>query len=117
MATAASQRYDALAQFKAPAATDTAIDVRALSRTFWASVLLVGGIGVTIWLVVLIHAAVFRPHTVGLLERLAPAKAADLTLTLPSGKVELPPAGMTVLGYLSLILLGSIAAKLAAVMV
>ena len=82
----------------------------------WAFCLLAAGVGIAVWIVVLIHAAVFRPQTVGLFDRL-PGKPEDLVLTLPSGKVELPRAGMTVLGYLFVVLLASVATRLTSTMV
>jgi hypothetical protein len=115
-ASTSSKRYDPLAQFSEPPPR-APIDLRAAARTFWAFCLLVAGVGVTVWLIVLIHAAVFKPHTVGLLDRLAPSRPEDLTLTLPAGKVELPPAGMTVIGYFFLVLLTSIAARIVAMMI
>ncbi len=111
-----SSRYDPLAQFsEAPARVP--IDVRSAVRTFWAFGLIATGVGVTGWLIVLVHAAVFHPDTVGLLDRLTPSKLEELTLTLPAGKVELPSAAMIVIAYVFLILLTSIAARIAAMMV
>ena len=43
--------------------------------------------------------------------RLVPERREDLVLTLPAGKVELPPGGMTVLAYFILALLAAIGAK------
>ena len=108
-------RYDPLAQF-AEAAPHTPIDVRSAVRTFWAFALVAAGVGVTVWLIVLIHAAVFRPQTVGLLDRLTPTSIEALTVTFPAGKVELPPAVMPVIAYIFLILLTSVSARIAAMM-
>ena len=109
-------RYDPLAQFaKTPA--HTPIDMRSAVRTFWAFALVAAGVGVTVWLIVLIHAAVFHPRTVGLLDRLTPPRAEDLTLTLPAGKVELPPGILIVIAYFFLILLASIAARIGALLI
>ena len=111
-----SSRYDPLAQLsESPASVP--IDVRGAVRTFWAFGLVAAGVGVAVWLIVLVHAAVFHPDTVGLLDRLTPPKVEDLTLTLPAGKVELPSAAMIVIAYVFLILLTSIAARIAAMMV
>ena len=115
LATTSSPRYDPLAQF-AQAPPHTPIDVRSAVRTFWAFSLIAAGVGVTVWLIVLIHAAVFHPRTVGLLDRLTPTSIDALTLTFPAGKVELPPAVMPVIAYVFLILLTSIAARIAAMM-
>ena len=108
-------RYDPLAQF-AEAPPHTPIDVRSAVRTFWAFALVAAGVGVTAWLIVLIHAAVFHPRSVGLLDRLTPTSIEALTITFPAGKVELPPAGMPVIAYVFLILLASIGARIAAMM-
>ena len=108
-------RYDPLAQF-AEAPPHTPIDVRGAVRTFWAFALVAAGVGVTVWLIVLIHAAIFHPRTVGLLDQLTPASIEALTITFPAGKVELPPAVMPVIAYVFLILLTSVAARIAAMM-
>jgi len=108
-------RYDPLAQF-ALTPPHTPIDVRRAVRTFWAFALVAAGIGITVWLIVLIHAAVFHPRTVGLLDRLTPTSIEALTITFPAGKVELPPAVMPVIAYIFLILLASIGARIAAMM-
>jgi hypothetical protein len=113
--TPPSPRHDPLAQFAEPARP--AADVRTAARTFWAFGLVAVGVGVSAWLVVLIHAAVFHPHRVGLLDRLAPDSPENFALTLPAGKVVLPPDGMTVIGYVFLVLLASIAARIAAMMI
>jgi len=114
--TTSSPRYDPLAQFT-ETPPHTPIDVRSAVRTFWAFALVAAGVGVTVWLIVLIHAAVFHPRTVGLLDRLTPPRAEDLTLTLPAGKVELPPGILIVIAYFFLILLTSIAARIGALMI
>jgi hypothetical protein len=111
-----STPYDALAQF-GTSPSRTSDDARRTARTFGACVLLATGVAGALWVIVLVHAAVFRPQTVGLLNRITPANVEDLTLTLPSGKVQLPPAGMTLLGYFVLVLLASIAGKIVAAMV
>ena len=116
LVTTPSSRYDPLSQFS-EAPPRTPIDARSAVRTFWAFGLVAAGVGLTVWLTVLIHAAVFHLHTVRLLDRLAPSKVEDLTLTLPAGKVELPSAAMTVIAYVFLVLLTSIVARIAATMV
>ena len=107
---ASSTRNDLLAQFSEPAPR-APIDVRGASRTFWACGLLAAGVAVGAWLILFIHAVVFEPGKVRLLDRLVPSKVEDLTLTLPAGKVELPPALMPVIAYVFLVLLASLAAK------
>lgn len=113
---ASAQRLDPLAQFREPAPRRP-VDLRGAFRPFWAFCLLAAGIGIGIWLIVLIHAAVFDPRSVGLLDRLAPAKPEDLTMTVPAGTMTLPPAGMTVIGYFVLFLLAWIASKVVAIMI
>lgn len=115
-AVSPDERYDPLAQFRESAPRPPA-DLRGAVRTFWAFCLLAVGVGAGVWLIMLIHAAVFKPHTVGLLDRLAPSRPEDLTMTVPAGTVTLPPAGMTVIGYFLLFLLAWIAAKLIAMMI
>ena len=115
VATTPPPRYDPLAQF-AEAPPHTPVDVRRAVRTFWAFALVAAGVGITVWLIVLIHAAVFHPRTVGLLERLTPTSIEALTITFPAGKVELPPAVMPVIAYVFLILLTSVSARIAAMM-
>ncbi|HEV2294346.1 MAG TPA: hypothetical protein VGR35_10850 [Tepidisphaeraceae bacterium] len=109
-------RNDALAQFREPVPRSPA-DFRSVLRMFWAFCLLATGVGVAVWLIVLIHAAVFEPRSVGLLDRLAPTTLEDLTMTVPAGTVTLPPAGMMVIGYFLLFLLAWIAAKVVAMMI
>ena len=110
-----SAPYDALAQF-GMSPSRTSDEARRTARTFGACVLLATGVTGAVWLIVLVHAAIFRPQTVGLLNRVT-ANVEDLTLTLPSGKVQLPPAGMTLVGYFVLVLLASIAGKIVSAMV
>jgi hypothetical protein len=111
-----SAPYDALAQF-GMSPSRTSDEARRTARTFGACVLLATGVAGAVWLIVLVHAAIFRPQTIGLLNRLTPANVEDITLTLPSGKVQLPPAGMTLIGYFVLVLLASIAGKIVAAMI
>ena len=114
--TSPPPRHDPLAQFGA-APPRPPVDLRRAVHTFWAFGLIAAGVGAGVWLAVLIQAAVFHPQTVGLLDRFAPPSREDLTLTLPAGKVELPPAGMSVIAYLFLIVLTTIGARLTAVMI
>lgn len=114
--SAASSRNDLLGQFNAPPPR-APLDGRGAARTFWACFLVAAGMGVGAWLIVLIHAAVFDPHGVALLDRFAPSKPEDLTLTLPAGKVELPPALTPVIAYVFLVLFISVAAKMVAMCV
>ena len=109
-------RNDALAQFREPVPRSP-VDFRSVLRMCWALCLLATGVGVAVWLIVLIHAAVFEPRSVGMLDRLAPSTPEDLTMTVPAGTVTLPPAGMTVIGYFLLFLLAWIAAKFVAMMI
>ena len=114
--SSSSRAYDPLAQFNG-GTSGQPVDIGVAARAFCAFALLGTGVGMGVWVIVLINAVVFHPQTVGLLDRLAPARIEDLTLTLPSGKVQLPPAGMNVIGYLVLFLMTSIAARLVAVMI
>ena len=114
--TTVAPRYDGLKQFADGPPRD-AIDLRGAVRTFWAFGLVAAGVGMAIWLVLLIHASVFHPQTVGLLDRLTPSKPEALTLMLPAGKVELPPALFSVIAYVLLILLTTIAARFGALMI
>ena len=111
-----SRPYDALAQFGSTSSDRAPVDMRSAVRWFGAGLLLVTGVAGAIWLTVLIHAVVFRPHTVGLLERIAPTDVEATTLTLPAGTFHLPPAVFSVVGYLVLIALASSIAKLATAM-
>ena len=114
--TPVAPRYDALKQFTDGPPRD-AVNLPGAVRTFSAFGLVAAGVGMAVWLVLLIHAAVFHPQTVGLLDRLTPSKPEGLTLTLPGGKVELPPALFSVSAYVLLILLTTIAARLGALMI
>jgi hypothetical protein len=111
-----SRPYDALAQFGASSSDRAPVDMRAVVRSFGAGLLLVTGVAGAIWLAALVHAVVFRPHTVGLLERVAPTDVEATTLTLPAGPFHLPPAVFAIVGYLVLVALASIIAKLATAM-
>jgi glycine cleavage system regulatory protein len=107
------ERYDPLAQFMAPpAAPSEPVNAARATRVTAGCALLAASLAAGAWLVTLVHAIVFRPETVGLLQRLAPAKVEDLTLTLPAGKVELPAALTTVVAYVLVLILTSIVAKL-----
>lgn len=86
-------------------------DVRRVVRLFGGALLLSAGVAVCLWLVYVLHAAVFHPERMGMLGRLVPERREELVLTLPAGKVELPPGGMTVLAYFILALLAAIGAK------
>jgi hypothetical protein len=107
---------DPLAQFST-APQRAPVDVRGAMRALAGSLLLLTGVAGAVWLAVLVHAVVFRPYTVGLLERIAPAEVEATTLTLPAGDFHLPPAVFTVVGYLVLVALASIVAKLATAMI
>jgi hypothetical protein len=106
---------DPLAQFGASPKLAPA-DLRGAMRSLGASLLLVTGVAGAVWLAVLVHAVVFRPKNVGLLYPKAPTDVEATTLTLPAGDFHLPPAVFTVVGYLVLVALASIVAKLATAM-
>jgi hypothetical protein len=108
-------RSDALAEFDRPESKP--VDIRQLGRTLGGAVLAAVGGGLCIWLIYLIHAAVFRPEKLGFLLYLVPSEAKDLVLTLPAGTIELPPAGMAVLAYLLLIALAGIGSSVAVALV
>lgn len=86
-------------------------DVRRAVRLVGGALLLTAGVAVCLWLVYVLHAAVFHPEKMGMLGRLVPERREELVLTLPAGKVELPAGGMTVLAYFILALLAAIGAK------
>jgi hypothetical protein len=75
-------------------------------------VLLAAGLFVCLWLLHLIHAAVFRTEKLDLLVRLVPVQKEELVLTIPTGKVELPPGILRLLAYVALIPLVAIGAKI-----
>src|SRR5438477_1476367 len=88
---------DPLAQFGV-APFGPPIEFAAAARTFWAFALLAAGTSSGAWLVLLIHAVVFHPQTVGLLDRLAPSKPDGLTMNIPSCAIRFPAEWMSVLG-------------------
>ena len=87
------------------------VDVRRAARTGMGFVLLAAGLFVCLWFVHLIHAAVFRTDKLDLLVRLIPVQKEELVLTLPAGKVGLPPGILRLLAYVALIPLAAIGAK------
>jgi hypothetical protein len=104
-------RIDALAEFDRPAAAP--IDLRQATRTLLAWLLVGAGVGVSVWLVYVLHAVLFRPDSVGLIRRLVPAPE-ELVLTIPAGKIELPPGVMPAVVYVLLIVTFGIATRVAA---
>ena len=112
---AAVPRHDPLADFNAPAPTP--LDLRHAGRTFGAVTLVAAGLAVSGWLVYLVHSAAFRPEKLGALSRLVPPEAADRVLIIPAGRIELPPAGLSLLAYVLVIVLAGISTKVAVALV
>jgi len=108
-------RYDPLAEFNRPALAP--VDLRKAGRTFMGFVLMCAGIGLCGWVVYLIHAAIFRPEKLAMLTRLLPSKPEDLTITVPSGKIEYPGGWTTIVAYFLLILLIGIVGRIATALV
>jgi hypothetical protein len=104
---------DQLSQFDQPKGPPT--DVIASTRTIFAWLLTLCGLGVGGWVVYIIHRAIFNPTSLGLPLKIL--KAEDLVITMPSGKIEIPPAAATVVGYLLLVFLLAIAAKIATALI
>src|SRR5437773_3162257 len=69
------------------------------------------GLGVSGWVLFSIHAAIFHPEKIGLPLRLL--KVDDLNMTIPSGKIQLPPVAVTLAAYLVSAILIAIAGKIA----
>jgi len=63
------------------------------------------------WVLLAIHAAIFHPERLGLPLRII--RAEDLAMLIPSGKVQLPAAAITLVGYMLTVLLLAIAGKIA----
>lgn len=103
-------RHDPLAEFDR--AERPPVDVRQAVRTVMGFVLLAAGLFVCLWFLHLIHAAVFHTEKLDLLARLVPVRREELVLTLPAGKVELPPGLLRLLAYLALLPLVAIGAKI-----
>ena len=108
------RRPNRLAEFDPPPPTPP-VNVRLAARTLFSIVLLGTGMAVALWLVYLIHAAVTRADGLGIFLRFGAAAAAeDLTMTLPSGgKLTLPRVVVPAAGYLFMVLLLAIGAKIA----
>jgi len=100
---------ESLAQFTS--ASGPTLDPRATSRTLLAWLMVCVGIGVSIWLVYRIQGILLHPDRLAI--PLLPIRAEDLLMTIPSGKIQLPPAAITVVHYLVLILLLAIVGKIA----
>ena len=106
----AAPRHDPLAEFNQPAAAP--IDLRGVAKACLAWLLVGAGVGVSVWLVYVLHAVIFRPAAVGLFERLVPSRE-QMVLTIPAGRVELPPGAMPAVAYVLLIITFAIAARVA----
>jgi hypothetical protein len=107
--TAPSLLRDQLSQFDRPAAPPT--DIIAATRGIFAWILMLFGLGVAGWTVYVVHRAIFHPTTLGLPLKIL--KAEDLTIVVPNGKIEIPPAAGTAIGYLLLVFLLAIVARIA----
>lgn len=68
------------------------------------------GLGVSGWVLFSIHAAIFHPEKIGLPLRLM--KLDDLNMTVPSGKIQLPPVAVTLAAYLVTAILIAIVGKI-----
>ena len=90
-------RFDPLSEFNRPPVPG--VDAAKAARVLFGAVLLAAGVGVVIWLVVIVHQALTGPAEFGLLRRLWAPQPGDLVLTLPQGNVELPPALVAIAGY------------------
>ena len=107
--TAPRMRHDPLADFDRP--DRPPVDVRQAARTVMGVVLLSAGLFVCLWLVYLVHATVFRTDRIDLLRRLVPGQMDELVLTVPAGKIELPPGVMRLAAYVLLVPLVFLGAK------
>ena len=108
-------RYNALAEFQRNDALP--MDMRQIFRTLGGVAMSAGGLGMSIWVIYLLHTAVFRPEKLGLLDRLVSPLPADLVMTIPTGRIELPPAILPVIAYLLLVALVAIGGRVAAALV
>jgi hypothetical protein len=106
--------FDPLAEFNRPSHS---ADFGIGARTLFAAALLLVGIGLCIWLVLLIHRAITSPDELGLMRRFAAVAPEQLATTLPSGPLHIPPAAMTTVGYMVLVFLLAIGAKVAVALV
>lgn len=102
-------RHDPLADFDRPERPP--VDVRQAARIVMGVALLSAGMFVCLWVVYVVHAAVFRTEKIDLLRRLVPAQKDELVMTVPSGKVEVPPGLMRLGAYVLLIPLAFVVAK------
>lgn len=107
--------YDPLAEFHHPQRSPH--DIVQTWRATGRVVLTGAGVGVGLWIVYLIHAALFRADKLAFLHRLVPTQASDLVLSIPQGKIELPQAVTPFVAYILLIVLTGVAARVAAAMV
>src|SRR5947208_2250745 len=69
------------------------------------------GIAISAWIAFTIHAAIFHPEHLGLPLRILQVE--DLTMTIPSGKIQLPAEAVILVGYLLTVMLLAIAGKIA----
>jgi hypothetical protein len=88
-----------------------AVDMRGVGRTLLAWVMVGVGIGIGIWLVWRIQTVLLHPDRLGM--PLLPIRAEDLVMTIPSGKIVLPVAAITVVHYLVMIMLLAMVGKIA----
>jgi hypothetical protein len=108
-------RYDPLAEFNRPATP--ALDPGRAAGGVFASALLVGGVGICLWVVVMIHRALNGPSELALLRRLTPVNPEDVAIKVPSGTIQLPPATLTVIGYFFAFVLLAVAGRIAVALV
>ena len=99
---------DQLAQFNGPAKV-SAGEKGGRSALGW--MLTLCGMAMSGWVLFAIHAAIFHPERLGLPLRII--RAEDLAMLIPSGKVQLPAAAITLVGYMLTVLLLAIAGKIA----
>lgn len=104
---------DQLSQFDGP--QKPAGDFIAASRAVIAWLCSLCGMGIGVWVVYVIHTALYRPEKLGLPLRIL--KAEDLTIVVPNGKIEIPPAAAQVVGYLLAVFLLAIATRIAVGMI
>src|SRR6266702_2089679 len=105
----ASLLRDQLAQFDGGGRSSGGASVSGRGMLGWF--LSLCGIALSAWVVFAIHTAVFHPERLGL--PLKVIKVEDLSMTIPSGKIQLPPVGVTVVAYFLTVLLLAVAGRIA----
>src|SRR5205823_7682067 len=100
---------DQLAQFDGSGRTSTSGAVSGRGVLGW--LLSLCGIALSAWVVFAIHTAVFHPERLGL--PLKVIKVEDLSMTIPSGEIQLPPVGVTMVAYFLTVLLLAVAGRIA----